>query len=154
MTWIIWIYRLLKRENLWNFVLTKYIFILFLKRSLKILLKFLICFCSNIFIIHIFIVDVIKVMILIILFFIILLRNIEKIDFWIIEVIQRRASNVLLRHNRVLVFLDFHLAEFILGLSIRLSIINIFLLIRGTSMLFSRNMMFILILLLGLLLIS
>jgi hypothetical protein len=103
---IVWIYRLLKRRNLGIFILGKSIFVWFLERSLEILVKFRVGLVTEILIIHILIVHFIVIKITCLLFLIILMWKIIKVGFGVIRVVRRRAKNILMALNRVLVILD------------------------------------------------
>ena len=103
---IVWIYRLLERRNLGIFILGKSIFVWFLERSLEILVKFRVGLVAEILIIHILIVHFIVIKITCLLFLIILMWKIIKVGFGVIRVVRRRAKNILMALNRVLVILD------------------------------------------------
>jgi hypothetical protein len=103
---IVWIYRLQERRNLGIFILGKSIFVWFLERSLEILVKFRVGLVTEILIIHILIVHFIVIKITCLLFLIILMWKIIKVGFGVIRVVRRRAKNILMALNRVLVILD------------------------------------------------
>ena len=103
---IVWIYRLLERRNLGIFILGKSIFVWFLERSLEILVKFRVGLVAEVLIIHILIVHFIVIKITCLLFLIILMWKIIKVGFGVIRVVRRRAKNILMALNRVLVILD------------------------------------------------
>lgn len=151
---IVWIYWLLKRRNLGIFILGKSIFIWFLERSLEILVKFRVGLVAKILIIHVLVVHFIVIKITCLLFLIILMWKIIKVGFGVIRVVRRRAKNILLALNRVLVILDIICALLILIRSTKLRIVSIFLLIWRSCMLFCGNTLLVLKLLLWKLLVS